>query len=147
MKINTRVRYGVRTMVELALEKNRKGIFQKEISKNQDISIKYLDQIIASLKAAGLIENAGGRKSGYLLSRKPEKISVYDIYKAFESDLRIIDCLGSNSTCSKEHQCAAQEFWTGLNEHVINYLESETLDNLAAKQEEINKNTVNMFYI
>ncbi len=137
----------MRTMVELALEKNRKGIFQKEISKNQDISIKYLDQIIASLKAAGLIENAAGRKSGYLLSRKPEAISVYDIYKAFESDLRIIDCLGSNSTCNKESQCAGQEFWTGLNEHIINYLKSETLDHLAAKQEEINKNSVNMFYI
>ncbi len=54
MKINTKVKYGMRTMVELALEKNREGIFQKEISKNQDISIKYLDQIIASLKASGL---------------------------------------------------------------------------------------------
>jgi len=53
MKINTKVKYGMRTMVELALEKNREGIFQKEISKNQDISIKYLDQIIASLKASG----------------------------------------------------------------------------------------------
>lgn len=147
MKITTKIRYGMRTMVELALEKNRKGIFQKEISKNQDISIKYLDQIIASLKASGLIQNAGGRKSGYLLTRKPEEISVYDIYKAFESDLRINDYMGSNSTRSKEHQRAAQEFWTGLNDHIIHYLESETLDHLAAKQEEINKNTVNMFYI
>jgi len=147
MKINTKVRYGVRTMVELALEKNRRGIFQKEISKNQDISIKYLDQIISSLKASGLIQNAGGRKSGYLLTRKPVDISVYDIYKAFESDLRIIDCLGSNPTCSKESQCAAQEFWTGLNGHIIDFLKSETLDKLAAKQEKINKSTVNMFYI
>jgi len=147
MKINTKIRYGVRTMVELALEKNQKGIFQKEISKNQDISIKYLDQIISALKASGLIQNAGGGKSGYLLTRKPEEISVYDIYKAFESDLRIIDCLGSNSTCNRKHQCAAQEFWTGLNDHIIDYLESETLDNLAAKQEKINKKNVHMFYI
>ncbi|VAW29491.1 hypothetical protein MNBD_BACTEROID07-1437 [hydrothermal vent metagenome] len=102
--------------------------------------------MIASLKAAGLIENAGGRKSGYLLSRKPEDISVYDIYKAFESDLRIIDRPGSNSTCGK-HQRAVQEFWTGLNEYVINYLKSQTLANLAARQEEVDKNTVNMFYI
>ncbi|VAW24678.1 hypothetical protein MNBD_BACTEROID01-450 [hydrothermal vent metagenome] len=134
-------------MVELAMQKNNKGIFQKEISKNQGISIKYLDQIISSLKAAGLIKNAGGKKSGYLLTRKPGEISVYDIYKAFESDLRIIDCLGSNSTCSREYQCAAQGFWTGLNDQIINYLESETLDNLAARQDEINKESVNMFYI
>ncbi len=147
MKINTKIRYGMKTMVELALEKNRKGIFQKEISKNQNISIKYLDQIISSLKASGLVQNAGGRKSGYLLTRKPEEISVYDIYKAFESDLRIIEGTGSHSSRNKEYQSAAQEFWTGLNEHIINYLESETLDHLAAKQEEINKNTVNMFYI
>jgi len=147
MKINTKIIYGVRTMVELALEKNQRGIFQKEISKNQGISIKYLDQIISLLKASGLIQNAGGRKSGYLLTRKPEEISVYDIYKAFESDLRIIESLGSNSTCCRGHQCAAQEFWAGLNDHIINYLKSETLDNLAAKQEKIDKNNVNMFYI
>ncbi len=147
MKINTKIRYGLRTMVELALEKNRKGIFQKEISKNQDISIKYLDQIISALKASGLIQNAGGRKSGYLLTRKPEEISVYDIYKAFEPDLRVVNYPGSNSPGSREYQCAAQEFWTGLNDHIINYLESETLGNLAAKQEKINNNSVTMFYI
>ncbi len=147
MKINTKIRYGIRTMVELALKKNRKGIFQKEISKNQDISNKYLDQIISALKASGLIKNAGGKKSGYLLTRKPEEISVYDIYKAFESDLRIIDYVGSNSPSSREYQCAALEFWAGLNDHIINYLKSETLDNLAAKQEKINNNSVTMFYI
>jgi len=82
-----------------------------------------------------------------LLTRKPEEISVYDIYKAFESDLRIIAGAESNSTRNKEYQYAAQEFWTGLNEHIINYLKSETLDHLAAKQEEINNNSVTMFYI
>ncbi len=137
----------MRTMVELALEKNRKGILQKEISKNQEISNKYLDQIISALKASGLIQNAGGRKSGYLLTRKPDEISVYDIYKAFESDLKIIEGTGSNSTRNKEYQYATLEFWTGLNEHIINYLKSETLDHLAAKQEKINNSSIIMFYI
>jgi len=82
MKLNTKVRYGLRAMIEIAAHPN--GILQKEISVNQSISTKYLDQIIASLKAAGLVIRVSGKSSGYKLTRNQEEISVYDIYKAFE---------------------------------------------------------------
>ena len=78
-------------MIELAMQGNGKGVLQKEISERQEISLKYLDQIIASLKASGLIANSEGRMSGYTLSKDPGKISVYDLYKAFEHELNIID--------------------------------------------------------
>ena len=77
MKFNTKTRYGLRTMLELALNAEREeGTFQKEIAENQDVSVKYLDHIIADLKSAGLIVNTGGKKSGDRLNRPPEEISL-----------------------------------------------------------------------
>ena len=102
MKFNTKTRYGLRTMIEIAMHGEDKGVYQKEISERQEISFKYLDQIIASLKAAGLIVNSEGRNSGYVLSREASGINVYDVFKSFEHELMIIDCLKGESHCSRE---------------------------------------------
>ena len=148
MKLNSKIRYGLRTMIELAMNMKGKGVFQKEIAERQEISFKYLDQIIAALKASGLIENYEGRMSGYRLSRNPERISVYDVYKAFESEMVIIDCLKDEGICSREHRCATKEFWKGLNKLIVDYLESTDLEQLARKQKQLNKaDTSNMYYI
>lgn len=135
-------------MLELAMHWNEEGVFQKDIAKRQDISFKYLDQIISALKSAGLIVNADGRKSGYILAREPEKIEMYDIYKAFEPELLVIDCLTEDGQCKRDKHCATKDFWFGLNEHIITYLKSTTLSQLADKQKEINlKFDNNMYYI
>ena len=148
MKFNTKTRYGIRTMIELAMHWNRRGIYQKDISVRQGISFKYLDQIIASLKASGLIVKSSGRMSGYILSKDPEEISVYDVYKAFEHELVIIDCLTREGICNRDRLCAARDFWNDLNKVIVEYLESTKLIDLAQKQRQINDNKVaNMFYI
>ena len=148
MKFNTKTRYGIRTMIELAMHWNNGGVYQKEISKRQEISFKYLDQIIASLKASGLIVNSNGRMSGYILSKDPEKISVYDIYKAFENELVIIECLTGEGICKRDRLCAARDLWSELNRLIVKYLESTKLIDLAQKQQQINDSEVpNMFYI
>ena len=148
MKFNTKTRYGIRTMIEIAMHWNSKGVMQKDISERQEISFKYLDQIIASLKASGLIVNSSGRMSGYILSKDPEEISVYDVYKAFEHELVIIDCLTGEGICKRDSLCAARDFWNDLNNIIIEYLESTKLIDLAQKQRQINDSEVeNMFYI
>ena len=148
MKFNTKTRYGLRTMIELAAQGNGKGVLQKEISERQEISFKYLDQIIASLKASGLISNCEGRISGYTLSKDPGKISVYDIYKAFEHELIIVDCLAGEGICRRDRICAARNFWKKLNELIVEYLKSTNLKELAQKQEKINDSeAANMFHI
>jgi Rrf2 family protein len=148
MKFNTKTRYGIRTMIELAMHWKEKGVFQKEISERQEISFKYLDHLIASLKASGLIENAGGRMSGYVLTKDPEDINVYDIYKAFEPELAIIDCLADDSNCMRNGTCATKDFWNGLNKLIIEYLEGTRLQDLAQKQKQINESQADsMFYI
>jgi Rrf2 family protein len=148
MKFNTKTRYGLRTMIEIAIHGNERGVFQKEISERQEISFKYLDQIIAALKASGLIVNAEGRMSGYVLSRDPGKINVYDIYRAFAHELMIIDCLRGEGQCQREINCATLEFWNGLNDLIVDYMESTTLKQLADRQEVINqREPATMFYI
>ena len=82
MQLNTKVRYGLRAVIEIAQEgKNR--VLQKDITERQQIPIKYLDFIIAGLKTGGLIRNLKGKKSGYVLIRPANEISVYDVYCAF----------------------------------------------------------------
>jgi Rrf2 family protein len=84
MRFSTKTRYGIRAMIAIAEADQSKGILQKDIARNQDISNKYLDQIILGLKVAGLINNIKGHKSGYILTRDAETITIYDIHCAFE---------------------------------------------------------------
>ncbi len=137
--MNTKVRYGVRTAMELALKKPGEDIYQKDISINQEISYKYLDQIIAGLKSAGLVTTVSGKKSGYILTREPGRISVYDIYTAFNPGLAVVECLSDEEVCKKEERCAAKHFWEELNDVVERYLKSITINDLLEKQVEINK--------
>ncbi len=149
MKLNTKTRYGIRAMIEMAMSENGTGIFQKEIAKRQNISYKYLDHIIAALKTKGLITNVEGKKSGYHLALKAENITVYDIYQAFEPSLQIIDCINDQTVCKNDSHCVAQELWGGLNKKIVAYLEGITLKELADKQIAINKNneTSGFYYI
>ena len=138
MKFNTKTRYGVRTVLEIALSNSSAGIYQKDIAKNQVISVRYLDHIIAALKTAGLITTVRGKKSGYVLTRKPEEISLLDIHNAFEYDINIVDCLAINKECEKENNCATKIYWDELNGIIKNYLINKTVADLVAKHYELN---------
>lgn len=134
MKLNTKTRYGLRAMIEIARETHKGGIFQKEIAKRQNLSNKYLDHIIYALKVAGLITNVKGKKSGYILTKPASEIVIIDIYNAFEPGICITDCIGENFKCERESYCAAKLFWDDLNEIIIKYFKSTTLQNLLDKQ-------------
>lgn len=121
-------------MTEIALNESGKGIFQKQIAENQDISNKYLDHIIHALKASGLITNLKGKKSGYILTRPPSEITMYDIHNAFESGICVIDCLSPNISCDREEICAAKGFWGKLNMQIVNYFKAVTLEDLINEQ-------------
>jgi len=138
LKFNTKTRYGVRTVLEIALSNSSTGIYQKDIAKNQLISVRYLDHIIAALKTAGLITTIRGKKSGYVLTRKPEEISLLDIHNAFDYDINIVDCLAINKDCDKEHTCATKIYWDELNDIIKNYLKNKTVADLVVKHYELN---------
>ena len=134
MKFSTKTRYGVRTVLEIALHEHKNGIYQKEISENQQISYKYLDHIINSLKVAGLVTKAAGKKSGYVLTREPSKITIYDIHIAFEPGICVVDCLEPNFVCERTELCTLKGFWSGLNNQIIDYFKSVTIQDLMEDQ-------------
>jgi Rrf2 family protein len=134
LKFSTKTRYGIRAVLEIALNGDANGIYQKEIAKNQEISYKYLDQIMNSLKVSGLITKAAGRKSGYVLTRKPDEITVYHVHRAFEPGICVIDCLSMNFSCDREEHCALKGFWGKLNDQVIDYFKSITIKDLMEEQ-------------
>lgn len=117
-------------MIEIALDDTETGVFQKDISERQKISLKYLDSIIAALKSAGLIENQRGKKSGYRLSKPASDIKILDIYRAFEPAIRIVDCVNHNHKCDLASSCGAKDFWGDLNSTIISHFESHTLADL-----------------
>ena len=117
-------------MLEIALDETENGVFQKDIAVRQKISIKYLDNIIASLKTADLIINIKGKKSGYKLTHKPGKIKIIDIYNAFEPGVAIVDCINRKFVCDLASTCGVRSFWQGLNNTITAYFESFTLEDL-----------------
>jgi Rrf2 family protein len=135
LKISSRTRYGIRTMLEIATGKPNTGIFQKDIARNQDISIKYLDHIIYALKASQLISNVKGKKSGYMLTRKPAEISLYDIHNAFEPGVCVVECLSGNYECKRQTDCLVVGFWKNLNDLIVDYFKSVTIEDLIKKKD------------
>lgn len=126
-------------MLEIALDDTENGVFQKDISERQGISNKYLDNIIAALKTSGLIINKKGRKSGYILSRLPSEINLLDVYKAFQPDVAIVDCVSGKYDCERHNTCSVHNFWSGLNNQISDYFESFTLEDLIKEHKSRNQ--------
>ena len=135
MKFNTKTRYGMRTMVEIAKADPKTGIFQKDIAENQKLSIKYLDAIVQSLKTAGLIANVKGKKSGYRITRPAGQISMLHIHKAFEAEIAVIDCLSEHIECEMKEICHTYPFWKKLNSMVEGFFSDVTLRDLMDRKE------------
>ena len=135
MKINTKVRYGLRAMIEIA--SHPIGVLQKDIADSQTIPLRYLDAIITGLRNAGLIVNVSGKSSGYILAKKPNQISVYDIYRAFEAELLLVNCSCETKSCERLSVCPTRDYWFELNTVIKNTMKSKTLETLLQEQNEI----------
>jgi Rrf2 family protein len=130
MRVNTKIRYGLRTIIEIANSKDPNGVLQKDIAKSQHISLKYLDPIISSLKLKGLIANSKGRGSGYKLTRDPKDITMLDIYTAFEQ-ITIIECINNLNYCeSSSHNCKGRNYWNEFRDEITNLMKRKTLDQI-----------------
>jgi Rrf2 family protein len=127
MRFSTKTRYGIRAMLEIAKANPEEGILQKDISQNQEISNKYLDQIILALKVSGLICNVKGRKSGYILTRNSSEITMLDIHNSFEHGICVIDCIASTYKCPRHADCLVKSFWFDLNDKIVDHFKSTTL--------------------
>ena len=130
MRIHTKVRYGLRTMIELSQNESSTGVLQKDIANAQEIPLKYLDSIVSGLKRSGLIVNYSGKSSGYVLARDSDDISVYDIYRAFEPELTLVNCSCPGNECKRFDICPAKDYWFELNKEIKNKMKSAKLSQL-----------------
>ena len=119
-------------MIELASNTGDGGIMQKDIAERQNLSNKFLDRIIAALKAAGLIVKLPGRKSGYKLTIDPSQITVYQVYRAFEPEMSVHHCLLGHEECPDCGKCGIHVFFEALNDGTKELMQSFTIQQLAA---------------
>jgi Rrf2 family protein len=127
MRLSTRGRYGTRLMVDLAQHYAEGPVPLAEIAKRQDLSAKYLEQLIILLKGAGLIRSVRGRRGGYMLARRPEEISVGEIVETLEGKLSVVDCVLEPELCYRAVDCPTRDIWVGMTDMIKKQLFSLNL--------------------
>ena len=129
--ISTRGRYALRMMLDLCEHAGEGNVALKDIAARQEISKKYLEQIIPVLNRAGLLQTTRGAQGGYRLSRRPENYTVGDILRATETGLCSVSCLEPDAPgCPREPDCLTKPVWEGLNRVIQEYLDSITLQDI-----------------
>lgn len=131
MKLSTRSRYGTRLLVDLARHNDGAPIQIGEISKRQEISVKYLEQLIRPLKKAGLVTSVRGARGGHMLAKKPENIKLGDIVRLFETHTDLVDCVGRPDTCPMSDDCRVRLAWQEATQVLYRQLDSVTIADLA----------------
>lgn len=137
MKISTKGRYALRLMIDLALHDDGAYVTLKEISSRQNISIKYLEQIVTLLSRARFLKSTRGPQGGYRLVKPPEEYTAGDILRVTEGSLAPVSCLNdAPNQCGRFQQCSTVSFWKGLFQAVNQYVDSVTLKDLVELQRE-----------
>ena len=130
MKLSTRSRYGMRAILELALEYGNGPLQIKTIAEREAISNKYLEQLIAILKSSGLVRSIRGPKGGYLLSRKPDEVSLKEVFTVLEGPLVTVECIEHPEYCDRCLDCITRDIWVEMHNAMLGVLESKTLEDL-----------------
>ena len=137
MKLSTKGRYGVKAMVDLAINYGGSPVSIKSISQRQNISEYYLEQLFSSLRKAKLIKSIRGAQGGYILNRQPEDITVSDIIEVLEGPIEISDCL-DGVTCNNVDCCATRLLWKKIKTSIDEVTNSVTLKDIVNDYNEIN---------
>jgi Rrf2 family protein len=140
MKLSTRGRYGVRLMLDLALHYGEGPILLKDIAQRQEISEKYLWQLINPLKTTGLVNSLRGAHGGYVLGKSPEAISIKVILQVLEGPLCLVDCVDNPAICGRSLSCISRDIWGEASKNMQQTLEDTTLAAMVERQKEKLKN-------
>ncbi len=131
MKISTKGRYALRLMIDLAQHNVGEYIPLKDISVRQQISAKYLEQIVVQLARAGFVKSTRGAQGGYQLAKMPSEYTVGDILRITEGSLAPVACLEHEPLdCERSADCVTLDFWRGLYDVINKYVDGVTLEDL-----------------
>jgi len=141
VKLSTKGRYGLRAMIDLAIHSKENQVSIKSISERQEISENYLERIIALLKKAGYVKSTRGAQGGYMLTKKPDQISVGNILRALEGDLNPVDCslINDDKVCSESSLCVTKFVWKRISDSINDVVDNISLQDLVNEQLEIDK--------
>ena len=138
MKMSTKGRYATRAMLDLALHFGEGPIMVKDIASRQEISGRYLEQLLAPLKVAGLVRSIRGAHRGFTLARAPSEIRLIEIIQIMEGSTAPVECVDDASICPRGDSCVTREVWVEMKKGTDTVLESITLQDLMQRQKERN---------
>ena len=129
IKVSTKGRYGTRLMLNLARHYNSttKAVILRNVAEEEEISIRYLEQIIIPLKIYKLVKSIRGAGGGYTLARRPTEITICEILEALEGSCALVDCVEDKDFCDRLPGCAAHEIWNEASQILKNYFQKVTL--------------------
>ncbi len=136
MRISTKGRYALHLMIDLAEHNDGSLISLRDIAARQDISVKYLEQIVALLSKPGFLKSGRGPQGGYRLARKPEEYTIGSILRLTEGNLAPVSCLEDQENhCDYRTECATLDFWSGLYQVINQYIDRFTLADLVKNEQ------------
>ncbi len=131
MKITTKVRYGIRALNLLAEIENENSTLQiSKMATEENLSIKYLENLMVKLRNAGLVESKRGKSGGYKLAKKANRISIAEIFMALDESFELVPCLGSDYACERKEICGTYDLWKDLSLSIKTKLGNITLETL-----------------
>lgn len=138
MRLTTKGRFAVTAMIDLALNQDQGPVSLSAISERQEISLSYLEQLFGKLRRREIVESVRGPGGGYHLADALDQITVADIVKAVDEPLDATQCGGKQNCHSENHpagrRCMTHELWSTLNEKMVEYLDSVSLQDLVDQQ-------------
>ena len=147
MKLSTKGRYGARAMLDLALHYGEGPIPLRDIAKSQEISERYLQHLMVSLKIGGLVNSKRGARGGLVLAKPPSQTRLSEIIQILEGSIAPVGCVDDPKVCSRVDTCTARDIWKEMTEAMIGVLESTTLEDLVQRQREKEKGETVMYQI
>lgn len=131
MELNTRGRYAIMAMADLAKHGSEGSVPLPAIAERQHISLAYLEQLFVPLRRAGLVASARGRAGGYRLAHEPGEIRLSEIMLVVEEPVRMTRCAGEAGVgCAGAKKCLTHDLWTALGDHILGFLDDTTLQDL-----------------
>ena len=140
MKLSTKGRYGLRAVLDLAIQVEGETVALSQIAERQGISLSYLEQLIAKLKKAGIVNGIRGAQGGYILAKPTGDISVGEILRALEGDLNPVDCSEVNngdSPCSNADSCVTKYVWKRISDSINDAVDGIMLSELVAESKKV----------
>lgn len=136
MKVNTKVRYGLRSILQIAENYGGDPVPISAISITQEISNKYLEQVIGALRRADLVVSRKGVRGGYTLARDPNEINLWEVISALDNQTVLVDCVLEPEVCDRADDCLTRSIWTLLSRRMQEFWASFTISDLLATMRE-----------